>query len=238
MATRDLVMPVAPAGESAPPWRIVLWDFDGTLADTSGDVWASVGYAAQKFGSELPVEFTEVGSNLALPMVQIMSSLSPALGAEQLEEFDAAVTLHYRTLSSHALTEFFPGIESLLKSLSETGVRHWIVTNKPQGALDRLLAIKGWTDLFDGRVSPDSAGEAIELSKEQMIDIVLNKVGVPPRECVMIGDSWGDVMAARNRGTASIAVTYGDGDVERLLACSPDNVANDVEELSGLLLRG
>lgn len=215
----------------------VFWDFDGTIADTCKDVWASLQYAAGGMGSSFSEDFMSEDCNLSLPMCEILAHAVPPLGPDLLGAFDECVSVHYRTLSNHELTEFYPGVEDVLQGLGECGIPRWIVTNKPQVALARLLRKKGWSHYFDGCVSPDSLGPE-EASKTQMLRAALERVGADPARCCMIGDSWGDVFAAREAGVLSVAVTYGDGDVEKLLVQKPDVVVTDSVELQGLLLRG
>lgn len=225
------------ASDPVPSWPVVLWDFDGTLADTARDVWASLEYAAQQLSARLPEEVDRTGESLALPMREIFSRLTPPVAAGRFEDFDATVAHHYRVLSDHARTDFYPGIRELVVDLRAGGAVCRIVTNKPRLALERILSLKGWGELFDGWVSPDSGGGEA-LTKAQMIELVLEAGGVAPGGCVMVGDSAGDIEGARAAGIASVGVTYGDGSVESLLAAAPDFVANNAGELRDILLRG
>lgn len=217
------------------PLDLVLWDFDGTLASTSGDVWGSLEYAAAKRGRRFPAGFEDDDANLALPMGELFASLVPAPDPAGLPGFERDVRVHYRSISTHPRTELYPGIRAALEGLRARGVANRIVTNKPRGALERLLSMKGWAPLFDGWVCSDS-GDGAELTKEQMIRMAMGRQGADPAACVMVGDSWGDIEGARLAGIAGIGVTYGDGDVERLLAQRPDRVVGSSAELKELLL--
>lgn len=215
--------------------RLVVWDFDGTLADTQGDVWESLRYAANRMGRCFPVGFEGDDEHLALSMGQIMKALEPAAGPEQLESFERDVRVHYRSISTHPNTKLYPGMEALLRELRVRGIQSRIATNKPFGALERLLALKGWDVLFDGWVASDM-GEGGELTKEQMIRMSLFQADADCADAVMIGDSWGDVQGAQLAGIACIGVTYGDGDTTRLLAAGPDYSVDNVTQLAGLLI--
>lgn len=217
--------------------RLVVWDFDGTIADTQGDVWDSLRYAANRMGRCFPPGFEDDNEHLALPMGQIMRALEPSAGPEKLESFERDVRVHYRSISAHLNTRLYPGMEALLRELRVHGIQSRIATNKPVGALERLLALKGWDVLFDGWVTSDM-GEESELTKEQMIRIALLQAGADCADVVMIGDSWGDVQGARLAGIACIGVTYGDGDTTRLLAEGPDYFVDNVTQLTGLLIGG
>lgn len=215
--------------------RLVVWDFDGTLADTQGDVWESLRYAANRMGRCFPAGFEDDGEHLALSMSQIMKALEPAAGPERLESFECDVRAHYRSISAHPNTKLYPGMDTFLRELRARGIQSRIATNKPADALERLLALKGWDALFDGWVASDM-GKGCELTKEQMIRLTLLQAGVDCADAVMIGDSWGDVQGARLAGIACIGVTYGDGDNARLLAEGPNYSVDNVTQLAGLLI--
>ena len=212
----------------------VLWDFDGTLAATDHDVWRSLVWAAGRAGGELDAGYMADDANLADPMGAIMRHVSPYPGDDYLETFDADVRVHYRTINAFPDTAFYPGVRELLEDLARGGVANVIVTNKPLGALERILDDKGWRDLFDAWITPDSA-EGAELSKGRMIGRVVAGRGLEPTRCVYVGDSHGDVDASREHGIACIAVTYGDGDVDALLARGPAYVAHDAADIAAAL---
>lgn len=226
-------------GRTVPPVGagLVLWDFDGTLASTSQDVWGSLRFAAEKRALRFPQGFEDDDNNLALTVAELYGLLVPEPDPAGLPGFEQDVRVHYRSISTHPRTELYPGIQDLLGELRRRGTASRIVTNKPQGALERILRFKGWADLFDGWVCSDSE-EDVELTKAQMASRAMAAQGAAPEDCVMVGDSWGDVAGARAVGVASVAVTYGDGSTERLLAEEPDYVAHDAAGLRKILLGG
>lgn len=213
-------------------YKIVLWDFDGTLADTAMDVWETLDYAAKECGGEFPADFKS-RSNLSLPMGQIYSRVSPYPGDDKSERFEKLVQVHYRTKNSFAKTVFYPGIEELLRTLQENGIASYIVTMKPKQALSSILVSKGWYEYFEGTISPDSydARRQKEMTKAEMISDVIDKTGFHKRDYVYIGDTWSDVEASRENQIDCIGVTYGDGDEKMLLSKKPKYCAQNVSEI-------
>lgn len=151
-------------------YKIVLWDFDGTLADTAMDVWASLDYAAKECGGELPADFKS-RSNLSLPMGQIYAMVSPYPGEDKSEQFEKLVQVHYRTKNRFEKTVLYPGIEELLCTLQKNEIASYIVTMKPEQALKSILDSKGWHQYFEGAISPDSYDASLqrEMTKAEMI---------------------------------------------------------------------
>lgn len=214
-------------------YKTILWDFDGTLAYTGKDVWNSLQYAAASCGGELPQNFTENDSNLGIPMWDIYKEIVPYPGDERFSEFDRLVTRHYRELSDYSDTYLYPGIQDMLIAAKECKIKQYIITMKPQEALERILRIKGWDELFDGWYSPDSFG-GDERTKSEMISHVL--LGTPEKDSyIYIGDTWSDIAASRENQIDSLGVTYGDGDTKLLLDQNPVFVADSAFEIRKIL---
>ena len=96
-------------------YKVILWDFDGTLANTGADVWDSLEYAAGKLGGSMDEKFKSCDSNLGKPMREIFRQVHPFPGEEKLATFDEWVTIHYRTISEYPKTELYPGIREILE---------------------------------------------------------------------------------------------------------------------------
>lgn len=216
-------------------YKLVLWDFDGTLANTHEDVWISLQYAARAFGGAIPRKVLTDASRLGAPMEELFRTVDPFPGDGKVAEFTDLVRSHYRNLNDHANTSFYPGILELMCRLRSIQIVNFIVTNKPRKSLERLLNIKGWANLFNGWITPDSV-LGITLSKEQMIRMTLDRYMFDLSDCVFVGDTWSDIKAANVNHLDSIAVTYGDGDINRLKNEQPTYMADDAGRVSDILL--
>lgn len=214
--------------------RMVLWDFDGTLADSRRDVWRSLVYAAGREGGCFSDAFMGDQGNLSTSMENIFRHVNPYPGSDRLEDFIKTVNTHYRTMNKFSATSLYPGMKGLLGELRSRGISSVIVTLKPKIALERLLEDKGWEQMFTGWVTPDSVSDE-ERSKADMVAGVLEGGHLTPQACLMIGDSQGDIQAARVNGIRSVAVTYGDGDVESLRRANPTYIAHSVSDLESIL---
>lgn len=213
-------------------YNTVIWDFDGTLAFTAADVWGSLCYAAKALGSVFPPQLTTDGAALSLPIKELAAMACPSLEG-QMEAFSQLTDHHYRQLSRHPNTKFYPGILPLLTTLKAAGIPCHVVTNKEAEGLARLLDIKGWRHWFGHCYSPDSFPEG-RLKKPDLLARLLKQL---PQNtaAVYIGDSASDVAAARQCGLPCIGVTYGDGDRQALLAQQPDFIASSGWEIGRYL---
>jgi phosphoglycolate phosphatase len=214
-------------------YEAVIFDFDGTLADTAPDVWLSLRYAAREAGGRIPEPFASVSANLSLPLERIFAAVEPFPGPERLEGFAKDVERHYRALSGHELTGLYPGVPELLDRIKAEGVPAFIVTMKPQEALSRILKLKSWGGWFEACLSPDSFPGA-RRDKASLLSFLM-KTRLPGRRAVYVGDSWTDAAAARDCGIDFIGAAYGDGDPERLAAERPLRLVFDPRDLGDCL---
>lgn len=218
-------------------YQVVLWDFDGTLAYTGADVWASLAYAAEKCGGMLPEEYQKDDSNLGKSVKEIYQQVVPYPGEEKYDRFEELVRVHYRTINEYPGTRLYPGIRELLLELKKKEIRSYIITMKPQEALERILEKKGWEDLFDGWISPDSA-PGYERTKSEMISYIIKRLGFQKERCVYVGDTWSDAAAAHENSICCIGAAYGDGEVCRLLEERPEYWVQEATGLFPVLLGG
>lgn len=218
-------------------YHMILWDFDGTLADTGKDVWNTLEYAAAECGGRLPKEFTGRDSNLGKTVKEIFQQIIPKPEEEKYEMFEEVVRVHYRTFNEYKNTYLYPGIRKLLLETRAEGMIHFIITMKPEEALEKILWQKGWENLFDGWISPDSFPGA-ERTKTEMITHVMRKSDMKTSQYVYIGDTWSDVDAAFKNGIDCIGVTYGDGDTKQLCDHKPKYCAQDVSEIEKIIKEG
>lgn len=203
-------------------YNAVIFDFDGTLADTAHDVWKSVEYAAGKLGGRMDTEFMKNTENLGAPMADILKAVQPVQPGELLWQFQEDIKYHYRVLNLYEDTKLYPGIEKLLLRMERENILRFIVSAKPMGALERILHKKNWDVLFDAWYSQEEL-DGKKYTKAELIRKLLQNE-LKERYPVYIGDTYTDVIAARECKVDCIAAAYGDGSREKLLAEHPTHV--------------
>ena len=204
---------VEPERNNILKYNTVIFDFDGTLADTEEDVWISLEYAASKIGCHFLDSYRTNRANLGASEEDIFCALQPKPSYDLYDSFWKDVREHYRSHNKFIHTRLFPGIENFLQQCLVHNIPCYIVTLKPLSALENILYSKGWNIYFHAWLSVDSFSESA--TKTQLLAFLLEK---EPRlfKCVYVGDTYSDVTAARANGIDCIGVTYGDGDVKRL----------------------
>lgn len=216
-------------------YNAVIFDFDGTVANTSKDVWDSVEYAANKVGSKLPDTVKKDDTLLILPLHELFRLLEPIPPEDMFVVFENEIARHYRTISNYPATDLYPGVEDFIKLLMEKNIPRYIVTMKNKIPLERILKLKNWSFMFNGWYTPDYRTGNI-YTKEELIRILIN-TELAGYNSVYIGDSYTDVIAARKNNIDCIGVTYGDGDINKLLDQKPTYVINNASELISYFIK-
>jgi len=184
--------------------RAVLFDFDGTFADTAPDLAAAVNAMRVKRGLA-PLEAQAVrpyASMGARGLLRIGFGMTPeshdyaAMREEFLDNYAAAICVH---------TRLFPGVRELLRTLEQRAIAWGIVTNKAMRFTERLVPLLA--------VQPACVvgGDSTPHLKPHPAPLLLasKTLGIEPGNCSYVGDDLRDIQAARAAGMRAIAVEYG-----------------------------
>ena len=182
----------------------VVFDLDGTLIDTIGDLAAAVEHALSKKG--FPGH--DVGEYWKMVGHGIRNLVTRALpeGASE-ETVDSALKdfLEYYTTHIDVLSRPYPGIHELLRSLDAAGVKLAVASNKFQEGTETLMG-RFFPDIHFVKILGNAPGLPLKPDPE-VIRLAMEAAGT--REAVMVGDSATDIRTGHNAGIRSIAVTWG-----------------------------
>lgn len=187
--------------------RIVLFDLDGTFADTAPDLADALNWTLQRHGRKpLPYELirTEV-SHGGAALIRLGFGLSP-----EDEGFEPArqELLHYYRENVHNKTRLFPGMAEVIEQLEQHGISWGIVTNKPAWLTEPLLDGLGLTERAACIVSGDTTSNK-KPHAEPILHACMLAGGHSPEECLYVGDAQRDIESGRNAGTATLTALFG-----------------------------
>ena len=194
----------APPGNA--PLRCLLFDLDGTLADTAPDLAHALNLLrAEHRMPSLPFEtIRPFVSHGATALIKLGFTAQP-----DTEEFAALrerfLAIYRDCLSVH--TRLFPGIADLLDALEGRGIKWGIVTNKPSWLTEPLVADLGLRTRAACVVSGDTT-ENRKPHPEPMLH-ACQACGVTARECLYVGDARRDIEAGRNAGMRTLIALFG-----------------------------
>lgn len=213
-------------------YEAAIFDLDGTLLDTLDDLHASVNHALSSEG--LPGRSKgDVRSFLGNGVARLIH-LSVPEGTPEPQEARALATFraHYARHNAER-TAPYPQVKELLRVLSGEGVLRAVVSNKPDPAVQDLVATY-FGGLFDAVV-----GERPDVRRKPAPDsllAVMSQLGCQPEQVVYVGDSEVDLQTARNAGVDCITVSWGFRDVGWLRAQGATTIVGTTEELAEAIL--
>jgi len=208
---------------------LIVFDWDGTLMDSTATIVKSIQAAAKDLGLAAPSDAAAshvIGLALGEAMQVAMPNIDPALYPRMVERY----RYHYLT-KDHELV-LFPGVRPMLEELSQQGYFLAVATGKSRVGLNRALNAVGLLSTFDATRCSD---ETFSKPHPAMLQELTRELGQDMRRTVMIGDTTHDLLMANNAGAAGIAVEYGAHPVQQLQACHPVFTAKNVSELHAWL---
>lgn len=211
-------------------YKLLVFDWDGTLLDSHARIVATVSDALGQLGlpNRDPEQIRDV---IGLSLGSAFERLFPGLNATDTRDFID----RYRRLfanSDVAVSPLFPGVRRTLRLLHGHGYWLAVATGKGRRGLRKELRATQLEAFFAGSRSAD---EAQSKPHPQMLLDLMSEFGVRADETLMVGDTEFDLEMARNAGASSVAVSYGAHSVERLLQFDPLECMNSFDELPRLL---
>lgn len=185
--------------------KLIVFDMDGTIADTSLGIINCVKYTQKKLN--LPeIKFEQILSHIGPPMEESYAR-NFGLSGEMLKN---AVTCHREYAISRGYKEIkiYNGIPELLSMLKKRGSYTAVATLKAQPTAEKILKEFKLDALFDLVIGTDIEQP---MPKSQIVKLCINRLGCKKSETVFIGDSAYDAVAATEIGIDFIAALYGLG---------------------------
>jgi phosphoglycolate phosphatase len=208
---------------------LVVWDWDGTVVDSTGAIADAIIGAAGDLGLPAPSEH-DARWVIGMGLLEAIHHAVPAIRREQVPAFVERYRVHY--LRRDATLKVFEGIPELLRGLDAAGVPLAVATGKSRAGLNRALAQTGLGRRF---AATRCADEGAPKPDPWMLRDLGETLMTPTDRMVMIGDTTHDVGMAQAAGSASVAVLYGAHEPDTLRAIGPDALLGSVGELADWL---
>lgn len=210
---------------------LVVFDWDGTLIDSTAAIARAIQQAAADLG--LPVPDDETASHvIGLGLRDALALAVPGLPAGKAAEFSERYRHHY--FANEESLELFAGARELLDWIAATDRRLAIATGKSQAGLARALQATSLGPLF---AATRCADQTAPKPHPAMLLELADELGVGVERILMIGDTTHDLRMARAAGTAAIGVTYGAHPRAQLAALDPLALVDSIDELARWLGR-
>ena len=208
--------------------KLVIFDWDGTLFDSVGQIVASLKFAADQYSQPLTDADAKSIIGLGLPEVaQRLFPTVPELHSDILQSYAD----HYVAHSKGDM--WFDGVADMLQELRDVGLQLAVATGKSRKGLDRVLAQTQSHELFR---ATRAASETKSKPDPLMLAEILAETGLRPDQAIMVGDTSYDLEMALNIQMPRVGVSYGVHTVETLQCFQPLHIAHSVGDLTEFLL--
>lgn len=214
-------------------YNTAVFDLDGTLLDTLGDLRNSVNFALEKNGFQKRT--TEeirafVGNGIRLLIERAVPENTPI---QEIDRCFEDFKMHYKD-NSAVLTKPYDKIIDVLNELRDNGVKTAVVSNKAD------FAVKSLVDFYFPNLFDCAFGEREGIRRKPSPDAVLGalkEIGADTDKAVYIGDSDVDIETARNSNLPCIAVTWGFRDKSVLEELTPEYIIDRPQDISNIILK-
>ncbi|WP_171205454.1 HAD-IA family hydrolase [Ruegeria sp. HKCCA0235A] len=214
--------------------RTVIFDLDGTLADTSGDLLAAANHCFRMMGhGDVLVHGPDSGVALRGGRMMLTHGLK-RVGAYDEDTVQAyypvLLEAYAQDIDTH--TSFYPGALQAVEMLSDAGYGVGICTNKPEHLAELLLTRMGVRNRFASLVGADTL--PVRKPDPAPLREAARRAGGDPDLCVLVGDSDTDRNTARAAGVPSVLVTFGPSG-DDMAALEPEALLHHFDDLPGLV---
>jgi phosphoglycolate phosphatase len=210
-------------------FKLLVFDWDGTIIDSTGLIVHSIQSACRDLGLVVPTD-DAARYVIGLGLQPALSHLLPGVDQQTYPLVSQRYRYHY--LAGDHEAPLFGGVADLLQQLRLRGHTLAVATGKSRAGLDRSLRHVGLTALFDATRCADETFSKPHpaMLHELMVDLV-----VSPQQTLMIGDTTHDLDMAANASVAGLGVGYGAHPAEQLRTRAALEVVDSVSTLSAWL---
>lgn len=207
-------------------YRLVVFDWEGTLGDTLGQVLNTVAVQAKRlqlgdFDEQLARQSVDLG------LANAIKKVFPDLTLHQQERLLEAIQLALGSRGNEVC--LIPGVHEFVERLVKAGINVAIATNKNQQSLQRDMQCCGLDAFF--RVTR-SAGQTLPKPHPQMLEEILEIFNINKNEALMVGDSVIDIEMARKVGVDAVGIDFYHQRTEALYAAGALAVFDNYQEVA------
>jgi phosphoglycolate phosphatase len=207
-------------------YRVIVFDWDGTLVDSTARIVDSMQMAANKVGMPVLSNFA-IQQIIGLGLPEALKKLWPEISSEQLHSMRANYSDNF-SFHSDVHVDFFPQAHDFFEELSSLGYVLAVATGKTRKGLDEMLDGMKVRDVFD---ITRCADETTSKPDPHMLREILAELELTSEQALMVGDTSFDLDMAKNINMDAVGMTHGAHESSILLASGAKALCHDLNEL-------
>jgi len=196
-------------------YDLLVFDWDGTIVDSTGHIAASLQASFADLGLPVPAD-ADARHVIGLGLQDALTYLNPSLPEARYVEVTDRYRHHF--LSGDAGICCFPDVADSIAELNRSGYLLAVATGKSRRGLDRSMQALALAECFHASRCAD---EGFPKPHPDMLETLMEMLGSRPDRTLMIGDTTHDLQMAANAGVGAVAVTYGAHPVSDLQSLKP-----------------
>jgi len=210
--------------------KLIILDFDGTLADTRGLIVRTMQQTLLALGLESRTD-EQCAAMIGLPLKQAFTNLMP-----MTDEMGERCVETYRRIFNENNAAYtvptFPNVLETLRQLSEEGYTLTIASSRSHRSLMEFVEDMHLNEVIPYVLGADDVTQA-KPHPEPVLK-TLEAFGCKPEDAMVVGDTWYDIEMGRRAGVRTCGVTYGNGTRQELTDAGADWLIDDFGELMSL----
>lgn len=206
-------------------YQLIVFDWDGTLMDSTGHIINCMQQAISTLDLP-PLANSAISHIIGLGLTEAIETLYPEANQSIVND----LADRYREIwlnSPEGNTPLFDNAFHLIQRLSEQNYFLGIATGKSRRGLNKVLNSTQLAPMFHATRCAD---ECHSKPHPQMLEQLIDFLGVEPSSTLMIGDTEYDLQMAHNAGADSLGISHGAHGIETLQACRPKHIVSDLHE--------
>lgn len=211
--------------------KIVILDFDGTIADTKPVILNTFRRTFKAMG--MPVHSdAEVAATIGLPLVEAFPLLE-AMDAEKAAQCTETYREIFEDVNREIGVPMFPHVADTLRALHASGLLLTIATSRGYKSAADFIKAFGLDDIITYIIAAEDVKNA--KPDAEPVTKTLRHYGLKPEDAVVVGDTHFDILMGRNAGCTTVGVTYGNGSRQSLEEAGADFVADDFAQVADFI---
>ena len=208
---------------------LIVFDLDGTLADSLPDLAAAANFACRTL--DLPQRPPAAIKDMIGGGERMFVARFLGPGNERYLEEGLKLYLEHYSRHCGDLTRLYPGVKETLARLSHKKLA--VLSNKLQRLTEQVLEVMG---ILPGFAAVRGGGSLPLKPSPEPLSAIIRELGRTPARTLMVGDKLADIITGREAGALTAAVTYGYGDPSSLTAAAPDVLLSRFSQLTEIVL--